>query len=122
MRQNNHVPDPFLHDAKTGKNWKARIFAEREMASLSLREHRKPRREQEIRLDLSHEAITDSPVHYELLLFGKIRHWRVFKRPEVMPTSTRNDGSGMVCTATDYNPYIPGHSIYWLDEVIWLNA
>jgi hypothetical protein len=122
MRQNNHLPDPLLHDAKTGKNWKASIFAEREIASLSLREHREPRSEQEIHLDFSNEGITDSPVHHELLLFCKIRHWRVFKRPEVMPTSTRNDGSGIGCTATDYNPFIPVHSICWLDEVIWLNA
>ena len=92
------------------------------MASLSLREHHKPRREQEIQLDLAQEGITDTPEHHELLLFGKIRQWRVFKRPEVMTTSTRNKRSGMRCTATDHKPFIPVHSIDWLDEAVWRNT
>jgi hypothetical protein len=49
------------------------------MASLSLREHREPSRQQEIQLDLAHEGITDSTVHHELLPFGEIRQWGVFK-------------------------------------------
>jgi len=89
------------------------------MASFSLREHREPRGHQEIQLDLSREGLTDTTVHGELLLFCKFSRWRVFKGPEAMPTSTRNDWSSIRCTATEHDPFFPTHPKYRLDEAIW---
>lgn len=63
---------PVPPDAKKQAESGARVFAACEMASLSLREHREPRGQQEIHLDLSREGATDTSVDGELLIFCKI--------------------------------------------------
>jgi hypothetical protein len=70
---------------------------------------------------VSGKRIPDTAIALQLLLSGEISSRRVFYSPETEPTSTRYNGSGICCTATQNNALFPSHAKAGLDEKIGRN-
>lgn len=68
--------------------------------------------------DLVRKSISQATIDCELLFFRKISRWWVFNRPEMMPTSTRDDWSAIRHTTTENDAFVPLHTKCWLGKMI----
>lgn len=84
----------------------------------ALRKHCKPGGKQQVHSNLLLQGFAKATIGRHLLIQRKCRQRRIFHRPELTPTGTGNDWSGIGRTIAQDNPLIPAHLECWLDQAI----